>query len=112
MSADAGAQLRKAALYCGIYTRVAHLVGTDPSHVRRVALGQRKSPRISSALLSEIERIEAGCTVAPPPSSKRRVSLRCYFKAKNGDVFAQFYEVGGIRIRAKIGRASQMEVAS
>lgn len=112
MSDRGNGQLRKIGLYCGIYTRVAKAVGVDHSHVRRVALGLRKSQRITSALLAEIERIEAGSAPVPPSSSKPRIALRCYFRAKNGDVFAQFYEVGGLRIRAKIGRASQTEGAS
>jgi hypothetical protein len=41
----------------GLYSRVARQLGMDRSHVRRVALGQRNSPRISAALAAEIERI-------------------------------------------------------
>ncbi len=51
----------RAFLYRGIFTRVAEqleLGKGGPSHVRRVALGERKSPRVEEALDREIARIE------------------------------------------------------
>lgn len=100
-----------AALYKGLYTRIARQLGLDPSYVRRVDLGERRSPRVTAAIDAELARLHQIQSPQPSPS-KRRIALHCYFRAKNGDVFAQFYEVGGLRIRAKIGRASQTEVAS
>lgn len=101
--------ISRASLYTGLYTRIARQLGLDPSYVRRVDLGERKSPRVTAAIAAELARLQE---IHSPQPAKKRIALRCYFRAKNGDVFAQFYEVGGIRIRAKIGRASQTEVAS
>ena len=53
--------IEKAILYQGIFARVARQLGLGPSgrsHVYRVAIGKRQSPRVMNALLSEIERIE------------------------------------------------------
>jgi hypothetical protein len=50
--------MRRLALHCGLYTRVAKQLGVSSSHVRRVAMGERLSTRISSALLQEIKRID------------------------------------------------------
>lgn len=43
-----------------LYSRVAHQLGVDPSHVRVVALGRRHSERVSSALKQERERLLSG----------------------------------------------------
>ena len=101
---------RKISLYTGLYTRIARQLGLDPSYVRRVALGERRSPRVTAAIAAELARLQQLQSPQPSPV-KPRIALRCYFRAKNGNVFAQFYEVGGIRVRAKIGQASQTEVA-
>jgi hypothetical protein len=45
-------------LLSGIYSRVARKTGKSRGHVRRVALGQRKSARVQSALSREFERID------------------------------------------------------
>lgn len=44
--------------YWGIYSRVARRLGVTPSVVRRVALQQTKSKRISKALSAELRRVE------------------------------------------------------
>jgi hypothetical protein len=45
-------------LLSGIYTRIARKTGNSRGHVRRVALGERKSARIQVALSKEFERID------------------------------------------------------
>jgi hypothetical protein len=42
----------------GLYQRVASTLGVHRSHVRRVALGLRKSDRVSAALIAEASRVE------------------------------------------------------
>lgn len=49
---------RITSLYWGIYSRVARKLGVTPSVVRRVALDQTKSKRISKALAAELRRVE------------------------------------------------------
>jgi predicted XRE-type DNA-binding protein len=44
--------------FCGIYTRVASRFHVDRSYVSRVARGERTSPEISQALITEFERIQ------------------------------------------------------
>lgn len=50
------AALSLPSLYRGIYKRVAHKLGCDPSYVSRVARGERMSRKVSVALQHEIER--------------------------------------------------------
>ena len=52
------ALLRKAVRYSGLFSRVAREIGRDKSHVRRVAIGERRSRLIEDALIREIQRIE------------------------------------------------------
>lgn len=52
------AELRRHALYRGVYSRVAKQLGLDRSYVSRVASGQRRSKKVEAALLAEIRRIE------------------------------------------------------
>ena len=47
-----------AALYRGIYSRVADKLGVDPSYVSRVARGERESEKVTAALDSELAHIE------------------------------------------------------
>jgi transcriptional regulator with XRE-family HTH domain len=47
-----------AALYRGIYSRVADKLGVDPSYVSRVARGERESAQVRAALDSELKQIE------------------------------------------------------
>jgi len=47
-----------AALYRGIYSRVADRLGVDASYVSRVARGERESKQVRAALDSELENIE------------------------------------------------------
>ena len=47
-----------AALYRGIYSRVADKLGVDPSYVSRVARGERESKQVRAALDSELQNIE------------------------------------------------------
>ena len=49
---------RHAALYRGLYSRVARQLGIDRSYVSRVANGERKSSRVEQALIRELNRIE------------------------------------------------------
>jgi hypothetical protein len=56
--------LKKAALYYGIYSRVARDLGVTPSVVRRVALEKAKSARISAALVAEVLRVERAASAA------------------------------------------------
>jgi len=46
-----------AALYRGIYSRVADRLGVDPSYVSRVARGERQSETVRAALDSELAQI-------------------------------------------------------
>ena len=46
-----------AALYRGIYSRVADKLGVDPSYVSRVARGERESEKVRAALDSELAQI-------------------------------------------------------
>jgi len=62
-SANTGQQPRHPALlrpqkFRGIYSRVAALLGVDRSYVSRVASGERRSARVETALLKEIQKIE------------------------------------------------------
>jgi excisionase family DNA binding protein len=50
-------QISGVSLYTGIYTRIARRIGMDPSYVRRVALGLRKSSKVAAALAAEIALI-------------------------------------------------------
>jgi hypothetical protein len=58
---------------CGLYTRVARRLGLDRSYVSRVARGERKSPQVESALISEFESAEANNSAplspGPDPAS-------------------------------------------
>jgi len=54
-------RLRKVQAYRGLFTRLARELNLGPngrSHVRRVALGERRSKRIERALRLELERLE------------------------------------------------------
>jgi len=42
----------------GIFSRIARQLGCEPSHVRRVALGQRKSRKVASAIRRELRKID------------------------------------------------------
>ena len=44
--------------FCGLYSRVANRFRVDRSYVSRIARGERTSPEISQALISEFERIQ------------------------------------------------------
>ena len=44
---------------CGIYSRVGNRLRRDRSYVSRVARGERRSPEVESALLTEFDRIES-----------------------------------------------------
>ncbi|HKV94908.1 MAG TPA: helix-turn-helix domain-containing protein [Candidatus Angelobacter sp.] len=43
----------------GLFTRVARKIRLTPSHVRRVALGKRKSQKVTAAIREEIAQIES-----------------------------------------------------
>jgi transcriptional regulator with XRE-family HTH domain len=44
--------------FCGLYSRVASRLKVDRSYVSRVARGERSSPEVSRALISEFERVQ------------------------------------------------------
>jgi transcriptional regulator with XRE-family HTH domain len=44
--------------FCGLYSRIADRLRVDRSYVSRVARGERNSPEISEALITEFERIQ------------------------------------------------------
>jgi transcriptional regulator with XRE-family HTH domain len=46
------------ALHEGLYSRVAHRLGVDPSYVSRVARGKRNDPKILRAILDELHKIQ------------------------------------------------------
>src|SRR6476620_4858106 len=76
--------ISRASLYTGLYTRIARQLGLDPSYVRRVDLGERRSPRVTAAIAAELARLQQLQSPQPAPA-KKRIALRCYFRAKNGD---------------------------
>jgi len=50
--------LRRAALFRGLYSRVAKQLGVDPSYVSRVARGQRRNANVENALIAEVRRLD------------------------------------------------------
>jgi hypothetical protein len=54
----------RAAMQARLFSRVAQQLNLDRSHVRRVALGLRKSKRVTSAIKRELARIEKNVTRA------------------------------------------------
>jgi transcriptional regulator with XRE-family HTH domain len=63
MNRDAGNPttklLRRAALFRGIYSRVAKQLGVDPSYVSRVARGERSNADVEAALVREVQRLDS-----------------------------------------------------
>jgi len=56
------ARIRDVQAYRGLFTRVARELNLGPngrSHVRRVALGERKSRRVERALRQALEHLES-----------------------------------------------------
>jgi len=51
--------LENAALFYGMYSRVARQLGVSPQHVRQVARGLHASKRVSSAVQREIKRLQS-----------------------------------------------------
>jgi DNA-binding transcriptional regulator YdaS (Cro superfamily) len=47
---------------CGTYSRIARRLGVHRTYVSRVANGERRSPLVESALISEYERIQKSGT--------------------------------------------------
>jgi hypothetical protein len=47
----------RAELTWGLYSRVATKLGIGRAHVSRVAKGERRSPKVESAIKSELRRI-------------------------------------------------------
>jgi transcriptional regulator with XRE-family HTH domain len=45
-------------LHDGLYARVAHRLGVDPSYVSRVARDERQSPKVKAALVADLLVIE------------------------------------------------------
>jgi hypothetical protein len=52
-------ELEQAALFYGIYSRIARKLGVSPQHVRQVAKGLHRSKRVSLALTREMQRIRS-----------------------------------------------------
>ena len=50
--------LKRAALFRGLYSRVAKQLGVDPSYVSRVARGQRRNTDVENALIREVKRLD------------------------------------------------------
>lgn len=63
----------------GIYNRVAHQVGCDPSYVSRVARGERKSEAISEALRAEVAltwaKLNEGSAESTGKAAKRKARV-------------------------------------
>jgi hypothetical protein len=96
-----------APLYTGLYTRVARQLGLDPSYVRRVALGERKSLRVAAAISAELQRIQQNQSPSADSSSssKLRISLRCVLVCTNGEIFAR---IKGTGLLTLIGKNDQL----
>jgi hypothetical protein len=52
------ALLKAHRLHIGVYRRVAHKLGVNPSYVSRVASGTRKNLAVRRALLDELRKIQ------------------------------------------------------
>jgi transcriptional regulator with XRE-family HTH domain len=50
--------LKRAALFRGLYARVAKQLGVDPSYVSRVARGERRNADVENALIAEVRRLD------------------------------------------------------
>ncbi len=50
---------------CGIYSRIARRLGVHRTYVSRVAHGERRSPQVENALISEYERAQKSATTPP-----------------------------------------------
>jgi hypothetical protein len=70
-------------LFRGLYARVAHDLGFDPSHVSRIARGERSSKIIEEALRREINKILASIKSNLPRSAKHRPKKRTHIKTKS-----------------------------
>jgi hypothetical protein len=53
----------------GLYARVAQRLGLDRSHVRKVALGEYASRRVSSAIVQEIALLDSELALAREPAA-------------------------------------------
>lgn len=51
--------LKRAALFRGLYARIAKQLGVDPSYVSRVARGQRRNADVEHALIAEVRRLDS-----------------------------------------------------
>jgi transcriptional regulator with XRE-family HTH domain len=54
-------ELEQAALFWGMYSRLAKKLGVSPQAVRQVARGITSSERISKAIRREVARLKATC---------------------------------------------------
>lgn len=63
-----------AALYRGIYSRVADRLGVDPSYVSRVARGERQSEQVRVALDSELAQIARSFAKHSSESGRKKSS--------------------------------------
>jgi hypothetical protein len=61
-----------ASLFRGLYARVAHDLGLDPSYVSRVARGERRSEIIEKAIRKEIDKILGALKTSSNRPAKRR----------------------------------------
>jgi hypothetical protein len=61
-----------ASLFRGLYARVAHNLGIDPSYVSRVARGERRSEIIEDAIRRETDKVLASIKNHSRGSAKQR----------------------------------------
>jgi len=57
MNNNTRSPLGVASLFRGLYNRVAHELGVNPSYVSRVARGERRSDAVQAALNREVQTI-------------------------------------------------------
>jgi DNA-binding transcriptional regulator YdaS (Cro superfamily) len=62
-------RLQLASRMRGLYSRVAEMLGVDPSYVSRVARGERKSPAIEASLNREVSKL---LTFAAPKAKAKK----------------------------------------
>ena len=72
-----------ASLFRGLYSRVAHDLGFDPSYVSRIARGERRSEIIEDALRREIDKVLAASKNQSHRSAKRRPKKSTLMKMKS-----------------------------
>jgi hypothetical protein len=72
-----------ASLFRGLYARVAHDLGFDPSYVSRIARGERRSEIIEKAIRREMDKVLAAVKTSSHRSAKHRPKKRTHIKMKS-----------------------------